>query len=76
MGDLTPLPVIVSLWRVEDEATRAWMKLLYRKRFVDGQPTAEAMRQASLRLLQERRSKGEVTHPFYWGAFVATGDWR
>ena len=31
---------------------------------------------AQLAVLAERRAKGESTHPFYWGAFVAAGDWR
>jgi len=68
--------LIMSLWPVDDEATRWWMKALYEGRFVRGLGTAEAMRQASLAVLAERRGKGASTHPFYWGAFVAVGDWR
>jgi len=41
-----------------------------------GQLTAEAVRNASLNVLKARRAKGKSTHPFYWGAFVAAGDWR
>jgi len=38
--------------------------------------TADAVRQASLTLIRDRRSKGQSTNPFYWAAFVAAGDWR
>ena len=68
--------VIMSLWSVEDEATRGWMKRLYEGRLTKGYGTAEAVSRASLEILTERRQRGESTHPFYWGAFVATGDWR
>ena len=37
--------------------------------------TASALRDASLSALAERRAKGLSTHPFYWAAFVAAGDW-
>jgi len=37
---------------------------------------ADATRAASLRVLQSRRARGQSTHPFYWAAFVAAGDWR
>jgi CHAT domain-containing protein len=68
--------LIMSLWAVEDEATRAWMRELYRARLERGLDTAEAVRAASLAVLAERRAKGLSTHPFHWGAFVAAGDWR
>ncbi|MGE5235762.1 MAG: tetratricopeptide repeat protein [Acidobacteriota bacterium] len=67
--------VIVSLWAVDDRATRAWMATLYRARLDDGLATAEAVRRAALHLLAERRTASS-SHPFAWGAFVATGDWR
>jgi len=68
--------VILSLWSVEDESTRDWMSSLYRHRFIDGKSTADSVRDASLQLLDYRRSRGESTHPFYWGGFIAAGDWR
>jgi CHAT domain-containing protein/Tfp pilus assembly protein PilF len=68
--------LIMSLWQVEDEPTRDWMKLLYRRRYIDGLRTAEAVHQASLGLLHSRRQEGLSTHPFYWAGFVASGDWR
>ena len=68
--------VIMSLWPVEDASGQAWMESLYRARLMQGMNTAESVRHASLTLLRERREEGLSTHPFYWGAFVAAGDWR
>jgi CHAT domain-containing protein len=68
--------VIMSLWSVDDQSTRTWMRALYRERFQKGASTAEAMRNASVEVLQARRARGESTHPFFWGAFAAAGDWR
>jgi CHAT domain-containing protein len=67
--------VILSLWSVEDASARAWMKALYEARLA-GLSTAEAVRQASLTVLQHRRQMQRSTRPFYWAAFVADGDWR
>jgi CHAT domain-containing protein len=68
--------VIMSLWPVEDEATREWMKALYRGRFLSGLSSAEAVREATLTLLRERRAAHQATHPFHWGGFIAVGEWR
>jgi CHAT domain-containing protein len=67
---------IMSLWRVDDRATRRWMRALYEARWKLGCDTPTAMRQASLTVLKERRSAGTGTHPVTWGAFIAAGDWR
>jgi CHAT domain-containing protein len=66
----------MSLWSVDDQATRAWMRALYDARFRDGLSTADAVRVASLTVLRDRRAKGQSTLPFYWAAFVAAGDWK
>ena len=66
----------MSLWPVDDDATREWMSALYRHRFVEGASTIDAVHQTSLELLQARRDAGLSTHPFYWAGFVAAGDWR
>jgi CHAT domain-containing protein len=67
--------LITSLWPVEDDSTRLWMRRLYGSRLA-GRSTAESVRTAGLALLQEQRRAGWSAHPFYWGAFVAAGDWR
>jgi len=68
--------VIMSLWPVEDEATRQWMTALYRHRFAEGKSTQQSVTDASLELLQQRRVHGETTHPFYWAGFIAVGAWQ
>jgi CHAT domain-containing protein len=67
--------LIMSMWRVEDEATREWMSHLYGER-LQGSSTAESVRRAGLAVIRARREAGLSTHPFNWGAFVAAGDWR
>jgi tetratricopeptide (TPR) repeat protein len=67
--------LIMTLWRVKDEAARQWSTLLYEER-LRGLSTAEAASRASLRMLRARRAEGRDTHPFHWAAFVAAGDWR
>ena len=68
--------VIMSLWSVDDEATRVWMGSLYDGRLRKSLGTAEAVREAGLTMLRDRRARGQSTHPFYWAAFIAAGDWR
>ncbi len=65
--------VITSLWSVEDEATRAWMRNLYQER-LGGASTAEAVRNASLKMIESLKRTGLPAHPYFWGAFVAVGD--
>ncbi len=67
--------IILSLWEIEDDAARAWMRHLYRGRTA-GLSTAESVRRASLDLLDGQRRLGRSTHPFFWGSFIAVGDWR
>jgi len=67
--------VIMSLWKVDDLATRDWIRSLYEYR-LEGRSTVDAVRDASLAMIDLRRKAGVTTHPFYWGAFVAAGDWK
>lgn len=68
--------VIMSLWSVDDRATLQWMERLYEARFRQNLSTVEAMRDASVRVIRDRRALGRSTNPFYWAAFVASGDWH
>jgi CHAT domain-containing protein len=68
--------LVTSLWSVKDETTREWMNAFYHASTDENQTTVDAVRNASLRILRDRRSRGEDAHPFYWAAFVASGDWR
>jgi CHAT domain-containing protein/tetratricopeptide (TPR) repeat protein len=68
--------VVMSLWAVDDAATREWMSAFYVARVKRGLDLAQAVRAADLSVLFARRQRGESDHPFYWGAFVAGGAWR
>lgn len=68
--------VIMSLWAVGDQTTAQWMARLYESRLTEQLSTADSVREASLAVLRQRRANGLSPHPFYWAAFVASGDWR
>lgn len=68
--------LIMSLWSVDDEATRGWMEALYLARYRDHRDTAQATAQATHDVLSSRRRGHLSTHPCFWAAFVSTGDWR
>ncbi len=68
--------VLTSLWPVDDAATAEWMHALYAARIERGLDTAAALSQAQRDVLAARRARGDSTHPYYWAAFVASGDWR
>ena len=68
--------VVMSLWPVEDRSARVWMRALYEGRLLQGLDTADAVREASLSVLRDRRARQQSTHSFYWAGFVAAGDWR
>jgi CHAT domain-containing protein/tetratricopeptide (TPR) repeat protein len=67
--------LVVSLWPVEDDATRYWMRALYTSRKA-GASTVDAVRAASRDVLADQRRTGGTTHPYFWGGFVSIGDWR
>jgi CHAT domain-containing protein len=59
--------VVASLWTVDDEATGSFMTAFY-KHLRQGQGKAAALRQAQL------ETRERYPHPYYWAAFVLTGD--
>ncbi len=65
--------VVSSLWRVPDDETMKFMKTLYSTK---AKTYPELMQQVALQRIREARLRCRPTHPFTWGAFVATGDWR
>ena len=79
--------VVASLWKVPDRETQALMAEFYRvawgKTVVS---RVEALRQAQLTMLREGDKRGMVRRdkedknkrvpPYYWAAFVLSGDWR
>ena len=59
--------LVMSLWSVPDEQTRALMEDFYR-RIHAGQPRAEALRAAQMAI------RAEHPDPFYWGGFICQGN--
>jgi len=77
--------VVASLWRVPDEETHQLMREFYRRVWSDKPvPRGEALRQAQLWMLENWKPRGGVERrapqgpppPYYWAAFVLSGDWR
>jgi CHAT domain-containing protein/tetratricopeptide (TPR) repeat protein len=62
--------LVMSLWQVDDRATRELMTGFYR-RLGQGEGRSEALRQVQLHMLRQERTR----HPYYWASFVATGSW-
>lgn len=65
--------LVMSLWSVDDEATRDWMLALYAARDDATGDAADAVRSACREVLLARRARGASLHPFYWAGFLATG---
>jgi len=81
---------VLSLWQVSDEATRDLM-VDYYKRLLAGEGRTEALRQVQLEMLRGGKLNGghrvprlrpgtftqiDYRHPYYWAAFIQSGDWR
>jgi CHAT domain-containing protein len=61
---------IMSLWKVDDAATRDLMIGLY-KGLRGGKGRGQALRETQLALLASK----ERAHPYYWAAFIPSGNW-
>jgi CHAT domain-containing protein len=68
--------VVMTLWPVDDEVTREFMRKLYAERFERRATTADATWFAARKMLAGRKLAGKSTHPWYWAGFVGAGDWR
>ena len=77
--------VVASLWRVPDEETHQLMREFYRRVWSDKPMSkAEALRQAQVWMLENWKPRGTLERsapqgpppPYYWAAFVLSGDWR
>lgn len=60
--------IVVSLWKVDDEATSDLMVSFYRNLGSVGDKS-EALRRAKLELIDRSR----YSHPYYWAAFILVG---
>jgi CHAT domain-containing protein/lipopolysaccharide biosynthesis regulator YciM len=61
---------LMSLWAVNDYRTNHLM-VNYYQRLKNNVGRSEALRQTQLEMLQ----KPESQHPYYWAAFIPSGDW-
>lgn len=64
--------VVVSLWRVEDEATAALMGHFYENLLVKKMAPAAALRAAKNWIRQQEAWRD----PYFWAGFVFQGEWR
>lgn len=78
--------VICTLWKVDDEGTRALITRFYENMWTRGMPKLQALREAQVWMLNEGKVRGlqavagekpvSRIPPYYWAAFVLSGDWR
>lgn len=60
--------IIMSLWKVDDEATNALMTLFYQNWLNQDMTKRDAFAAAQTELMKQ------YDHPYYWGAFVVLGE--
>jgi MYXO-CTERM domain-containing protein len=61
---------VLSLWEVDDDATIALMTGYYQRLVQRAEGRGAALRSAQLAMLADPRT----AHPFYWSAFIVSGD--
>jgi len=64
---------LLSLWKVDDEATAAFMKSFYKKLII-GKGRADALAQTQKEF--RNHSNKKYNQPYVWAAFQLSGDWR
>jgi len=62
---------MISLWKVSDSGTKDLMSAYYQK-LLTGEGRSEALQKTQLELLQT----SEYRHPYYWAAFIFSGNWK
>jgi CHAT domain-containing protein len=75
--------VVSSLWQVPDKETAKFMRELYARMSNTSKRGSarmatypELMQKVALERITELRERGRPTHPYTWGGFIATGDWK
>lgn len=64
--------VVATLWKVDDQATSAFMKLFYGALLNEKESPASALREAQRAMRRQTRWRS----PYYWSGFALIGDWR
>jgi MYXO-CTERM domain-containing protein len=62
--------IMMSLWKVDDEATRGLMEDYY-ARLKSGSGRSEALREVQIAMLS---GGTRFAHPHYWASFIVSGD--
>jgi CHAT domain-containing protein len=62
---------VVSLWKVNDEATKLLM-VDYYGRLYKGEGRSGALHSVQLKMMENPMYQ----HPFFWAAFIPIGDWK
>jgi len=65
--------LVMSLWQVDDKATSTLIPAMY-ARFTQGQNPQQALLAAQRDYIAAQRKEGHYPHPYYWAAFVASGN--
>ncbi|SKB11920.1 putative Tetratricopeptide domain protein [Planktothrix sp. PCC 11201] len=65
--------VVASLWNVSDRSTALLMGLFYQNLSNPNLTKAEALHQAQIELLNNKKYK-DFNYPYYWGAFILVGN--
>jgi CHAT domain-containing protein/tetratricopeptide (TPR) repeat protein len=65
--------VISALWPIDDKATAEFMGQLFS---AQNETMPQTVRRIALSRISALRLQGKSDHPFFWAAFVATGDWK
>jgi CHAT domain-containing protein len=84
--------VVAGLWKVPDRATQLLMQRFYENMWNKQMSKLEALREAQLWMLRECKKEPDIARglelenqtdeksdhlpPYYWAAFVLSGDWR
>ena len=63
--------VVVSLWSVDDEATKELMVAFYKGMLKAGLNPAAALREAQIKMWKQKRWQS----PYYWAAFIMQGEY-
>jgi CHAT domain-containing protein len=64
--------VAATLWQIDDSATAELMKNFYTAMLIEKQLPGEALRQAQLKMLTQKRFQ----NPYFWASFTIQGDWK